>query len=247
MRLDRKIEWFNAPNWGNLVVVWFFGVAAGHILIGIGKTYSFLLMPCALAGIILSLVTGVLVWRNWYAAELDVFSLKGWKYAVVLFLGFLLSEVLFATPSIRPALWKLSGFTGLLWCIVLTGFIEELWWRGIWFSMFKGRPLVCIIAGSLIFGLAHFQLHGIDKVVIASFVGLAYAVARYKGASIGVLSLAHGFNDWVGQGKVIGWSWHAGGYTLQLAIVCISIVLVAGMLKLNFNMGKNIPAPLGNS
>ena len=87
------------------------------------------------------------------------------------------------------------------------------------------------MVGSLVFGLAHFQLHGMDKVITASFIGLAYAVARYRGASIGVLALAHGFNDWIGQGQVIGWRWHAGTGTLQIAIVCISLVLAAGMLK----------------
>ena len=232
MRLNQKIEWLSAPSLSNLAVAWVLGMIVGHIVIGLGQKFTpYLLAPYVLVSLMLSLVTGVLVWREWYPEEMDVFSLKGWKYAVMLFLGFLLLEVLFAAPIIKPALWKLSGLGKLLWCIVLTGFIEELWWRGVWFAMFKNRPLVCIVAGSVIFGLAHFQLHGMDKVITASFVGLAYAVARYKGASIGVLALAHGFNDWIGQGQVIGWRWHAGTYTLQIAIVCISLVLVVGMLK----------------
>lgn len=67
--------------------------------------------------------------------------------------------------------------------------------------------------------------------VTAFFIGLVYAAARYRGTSIGVLALAHGFNDWIGQGHVVKWSWQVGSRAIDSALVVGCILLVAVILK----------------
>jgi hypothetical protein len=60
--------------------------------------------------------------------------------------------------------------------------------------------------GSLAFTAYHFPFQGWERMIASGlavrifFLGLLFAAARYKGASIGVLALAHGLIDWL-QGR----------------------------------------------
>lgn len=232
MKFNTEITWLNSPTALKLAIVWTVGIGAGNILIGFGKASSpYYMLPFALAALVLMFFTGVIVWRSWYPEEIDVFSLKGRGAGLLIFLGPLLLETTLAVPQLRPALWHYSGFMKLLWCVFAIGLLEELWWRGIWFAMWKNRPLICILVGSLAFGISHFQLHGFEKMVTAFFIGLVYAAARYRGTSIGVLALAHGFNDWIGQGHVIKWNWQVGNRAIDSALIVVCILLVAVILK----------------
>ncbi len=230
MKLNTEITWFNKPTWPLLAAVWLGGIVAGNVSLAVGKVvlpeYP---VPFALIAMLLMTLFAVTAWLLWYRKELDVFSLKGWPVALAIFLGFLLSEFINAVPHLRADVLSVRTLVALFYCVVLIGLVEELWWRGIWFAMFKGRPLVCIVAGSLLFGLLHYHLQGTSGVIVASLVGLAFAVARYRGVSIGALALAHGFNDWVAQGHVVRWQWHASSFRIDAVLYFICLALAAGI------------------
>lgn len=231
MRLDAEVTCFDTPTAANLAAAWIFGIIAGDISLAVGKAVLPQYMaPFAMIAILLALVFGVAAWRLWYRTELDVFSLKGWPVALGIFGGLLLSELLNASPLLRADVLHPRTLTALFYCVVLIGFQEELWWRGIWFSMFKGRPFMCIVVGSLLFGASHYQLHGFRSVVMASLVGLVFAAARYRGVSIGALSLAHGFNDWIAQGHVVRWQWQYSHTRIDLTLYSICLLMTAWIL-----------------
>lgn len=242
MRLNHKITWFDKPTWPLLAATWLGGIVGGNAVITFGKAVlPEHLGPFAYVAILLMMTFGIAAWRFWYREDLDVFSLKGWPMALAIFLGLLLSAVINAHAQLRGDVWQVKTLVALFYCVVLIGFTEELWWRGIWFSMFKGRPFVCIVVGSLLFGLLHYQLHGLRSVFMASLVGLAFAVARHRGASIGALSLAHGFNDWQAQGHVVRWHWHASSIKIDVVLYTICLLLAVGIWVLNAgdNSDKN--------
>ncbi|HNT96677.1 MAG TPA: CPBP family intramembrane metalloprotease [Elusimicrobiales bacterium] len=231
IRLDSRIAWLDAPTWPALAAAWLAGVGGAFLSIAAGKKIlPEYLAPFALLSIFLSLSFGVVAWRLWYRDEIDVFSLKGWPAALVIFGGLLLSEIINASAHLRGDVLHPRTLIALFYCVVLVGLQEELWWRGIWFSMFKGRPVMCILAGSLLFGASHYQLHGFRSVAMAFFVGLVFSAARHRGVSIGALSLAHGLNDWIAQGHVVRWQWHASRSRIDLILYGICLLLTAWLL-----------------
>lgn len=242
MQLNTEINWFNKPTWPLLAAAWLGGIVGGSVIMGVGRVIlPEHLAPFMLLAALVGMFFGIGVWLLWYRKELDVFSLKGWPVALSIFLGLLLSELICAAAYPRAGVLSLAGAWTLFYCVVLIGFTEELWWRGIWFAMFRGRPLLCIVAGSLLFGLAHYQLHGLRSVFMASLVGLVFAVARYRGVSIGALALAHGINDWVAQGHVVRWQWHASSFQIDAVLYTVCLALAAGIWFLRKN-NRQVPA-----
>lgn len=232
MKLNSELVWLSRPSWFKLALAWGLGIGGEFALIELGKREVPYLLPLvALAAISLMLAVGISVWRLWYREEIDVFSLKGWETGLAIFLGLMITEAVLATPVLRPGLLSLSTLWTLFYCIVLIGFTEELWWRGIWFAMFKGRPLYAILLGSLLFGGMHYQLHGIDSAMMAFFVGLVFAAARYRGVSIGTLALTHGMNDWIAQGHLARWQWHHGVTVIHSLLFPICLLLAAVILR----------------
>lgn len=231
IKFDFRVTWLDAPTWPALAAAWLAGVGGAAFSIAAGKMIlPEYLAPFALLAIFLSLSFGVAVWRLWYRAEIDVFSIKGWPVALAIFIGLLLSEFVNASAHLRGDVLHPKTLIALFYCVVLVGLQEELWWRGIWFSMFKRRPVMCILVGSLLFGASHYLLHGFRSVGMAFFVGLAFAAARHRGVSIGALSLAHGFNDWIAQGHVVRWQWHASRGRIDLVLYAICLLLTAWLL-----------------
>lgn len=121
-----------------------------------------------------------------------------WKPLAFVLIAFQLAEhllVAHASPSYSdPRLW-LATFTQ---SVILIGFVEELWFRGIWFHLCNGRRILAIGLGSLFFGAYHWP-HGFWVVLSTTGVGFALAAARSRGASLLGLALVHGTNNWINQ------------------------------------------------
>ncbi|MGD9642621.1 MAG: CPBP family intramembrane glutamic endopeptidase [Elusimicrobiales bacterium] len=155
-------------------------------------------------GALISLVISLYVWSNWYRAEIDLASLKGWRYAAAIAAADLLVTLLFNSPS----LGAFSAGGALFWAVwftAFTGILEEFWWRGVWFYLWRGRPFVTIVAGSALFGCLHLVQNSLASVVVISSIGLLFGVARHKGASIGSLALVHGLTfNWLNE-TILKW------------------------------------------
>ncbi len=81
----------------------------------------------------------------------------------------------------------------------MVGLFEEVWFRGIWFAAFDGTVIGGVIAGSVVFGLVHYSPvlagRGVDTFIGAALVGFVYGSARFAGAGILPLRIAHGVFD----------------------------------------------------
>jgi membrane protease YdiL (CAAX protease family) len=84
----------------------------------------------------------------------------------------------------------------LLHQVVLIALVEELWFRGLWMQATASSPALAILGGAAGFGLYHLH-QGPAMVVTTAAIGLLFAVARWRGAPIWALALAHGVSNWI--------------------------------------------------
>jgi len=145
----------------------------------------------------LTLLCGIAVTLKFYRRSLKLLTFEKWQIALALLIGLQAIQLLVtrlipnSDMSIPTALYKAFFFLALI------GFAEELWFRGIWFEMFKRRFVPCVLLGSIAFGLIHFPHGGFLTVLLTALVGLIFAAARFRGASILALALAHGTLDFL--------------------------------------------------
>ncbi len=213
---------FSAPAAGNLLIAWIVGIGGCDILGWLGSRYD---GPFRFMAGLCMLLTGIIVWRKWYPGRIDVFSPTRWWLGLIIALMILLYPVFWGLPSIQFE-WNRPALLYFFWSIIVIGFAEELWWRGIWFEMWKGKPVICVLTGALAFTAYHLPFQG-WKMMIGSgalinvfFMGLLFAAARYRGASIGVLALAHGLIDVIIQQGAIQWQRQITGH-VPFAVCCM--------------------------
>jgi membrane protease YdiL (CAAX protease family) len=103
------------------------------------------------------------------------------------------AKMLTATSSL-----DLLYFLILTW--VLVGPCEELFFRGFiqgTFTTWKG-PVAGLIAGSTLFGLAHFNPLLWFRTIPSAFLGFVYGIVYAKRRSIIPVAVAHSLNDTIG-------------------------------------------------
>lgn len=221
--MPKQVEGNTNLVW-NLIAAWFVGIGGCDILAWMGSRYD---GPFRLVAGLWMLLTGIAVWRKWYPRKINVFSPTRWWLGLIILLMVLFYPIIGGLPSFQFE-WNHSALISLFWCIIVIGFAEELWWRGIWFEIWKGKPVICILAGSLVFDAYHFPFQGSELMIGSGlairifFLGLVFAAARYKGASIGVLALAHGLIDWL-QGAI---QWQRQTGPLPFAICCTALMTI---------------------
>ena len=86
---------------------------------------------------------------------------------------------------------------------------------------------MCILVGSMVFTAYHYPFQGFEPLIVIFFFGLVFAAARYKGASIGVLALAHGAIDWVQGMNIIRWQWQTSPLSQNITVPVVSLTLTA--------------------
>jgi len=126
--------------------------------------------------------------------------LRGWIAVIGLLLG--VQAVQWAVTSPLPLVWSIS--TGELWALIaslgfyilLVALPEELWFRGLWFETVGRRFVPGVIGGATLFALLHAHL-GPSKVIMTFGIGVAYGTARWVGAPLVALVLAHGMMNWL--------------------------------------------------
>jgi Type II CAAX prenyl endopeptidase Rce1-like len=105
---------------------------------------------------------------------------------------FATAEKALATVTLLPALAVLAQQ------VVTIALAEELWFRGLWMRAAAGRPLLAIFGGAAGFGLYHLH-QGAAWIATTAALGVLFAVARWYGAPIWSLALAHGLMNWLNR------------------------------------------------
>ncbi|MFA6135333.1 MAG: CPBP family intramembrane glutamic endopeptidase [Phycisphaerae bacterium] len=184
------------------------------------------------AGIII-LLAGVTVWAKYFRRTYGLFSFRGWRWAGVLLAGLAaLQFILMRTSDSLP-----SGVATWAWAVVFflfsVGLPEELWFRGIWFALFRNRFLPSVILGSILFGLMHCAPgvpgRGPEIMLMTIPVGLCFAAARYRGAPILCLAIVHAVMDIASTMVTLAGPRFAMGTTL-VAFFGGCLLLFAGLL-----------------
>jgi len=153
-----------------------------------------------------------------------------WKPLTFVLITFQIAEhllVAHASPSYSdPHLW-LATFAQ---SVILIGFVEELWFRGIWFHLCNGHRILAIGIGSLVFGVYHWP-HGLWVILSTTGVGFALAAARSSGASLFGLALVHGTNNWINQTLMPGINFRFSHQTVACCIALTGILIGLCLLR----------------
>lgn len=175
--------------------------------------------------------------------QLRLLSIQGWPWALAALTGLMVLQEAMASPTLGPIRGWSMAIIDLLRLIVCIGLVEELWFRGVWMTLFKDRPWIAVGVGSLLFGLFH-AAHGVQTMILTAGVGLTFAAARYRGASVFTLGLAHGLMDWFNQVMFPG-SQFRFDPTLVAWVFPISCILLTLLLLLmpTRNASTAKPAP----
>lgn len=193
MNLNYKSDLLKTPTPLNLALVWFVAYGGGMGMLWLAIKLSKFVSPIFLATVAggLILAVGLWVWRAWYSREIDLFSLKGWEKVLVVCAILEVGNYVLEIPVIKGAS-IMGAAASLVWFMLFTGILEEVWWRGIWFAMWRGRPFISIVAGAALFASVHCLQHNFGGILVVFAMGLVLGVTRHRGASIGMLAVAHG-------------------------------------------------------
>ena len=142
------------------------------------------------------LAAGLWVYHRYYKEHIPLWTLHGWAWAAAAFLGLSAIWYTIGIPTFWPRGTIIMAGLELFKYLVLIGFTEEFWFHGIWLAMFHIRLVPSVIFGSLVFGLIHLAHDPVSALFSGAF-GAVFAAARYRGASIIQLALAHGILNWV--------------------------------------------------
>ena len=143
-----------------------------------------------------SLLTGLWLAQQHHHGEIHLANLDRWYLALIPLLGFLLlTMVLTPYVGLRKELSRSAVAKRLFFFLFLVGLPEELWLRGIWFAMFADEFWMSVVVGSVVFGFMHY-VPGVPGSAMEAtrtiLAGLVFATARYCGAGVLPLAIAHG-------------------------------------------------------
>lgn len=130
-------------------------------------------------------------------------GIGGWFGAIIMSL-LLVSLIPYRVPEWFTKMLTATSSSDLVYLLVLTwllvGPCEELFFRGFiqgTFTTWKG-PVAGLIAGSVLFGLAHFNPLLWFRTIPSTFLGFIYGFVYMKRKSLVPVAVAHSLNDTIG-------------------------------------------------
>ena len=152
-----------------------------------------------------------------------------WRWALIAGLAALAAQV--AVAEMRPAAGLDFAAAAARWAnlVLIAGFAEELWFRGLWMRAARGSLALAVGAGALGFGLLHWPL-GLGRVATTAAVGALYGAARWRGAPIWALALAHGSVDWISGVAAPATAWRFGAGASQALFCAIALIATGAIL-----------------
>lgn len=139
--------------------------------------------------------------RRLFDGTVAVGGSSGWAWALIALVVLQIAQWSFAVHRLGDFDPMLNPLMRLIHLVVLIGYVEEVWFRGLWFQGKNPFNLVNLLAGSLLFGLYHWP-QGHRAVIFTFAVGLVFAAARTRGAPLLALGLAHGVMNWLNMSAI---------------------------------------------
>lgn len=218
-----------SPRW--LQGAWWLGFVGSTAWIAVALAHRTSETPAWLGLLgLLQLVSGWLLWRRVRAAQAT--RVGGAVWAALALVGLLVIEQVVVEHALtpQPGTGRLLG--ELVRLVVFVGIAEELWFRGLWFAVAGSRRNLALFGSSVLFGLYHVP-HGWTAVALTAGVGLVFGIARWRGAPVLALGVAHGMLDWCNGVLFPGVQWRIDVALLPIVYPLACIALGAAMLALS--------------
>ena len=154
---------------------------------------------------VFAIIIGLWLAYQHHPGDVGLTSFHHWYLALIPLLGFVILTMMVAPfVGLRKDLHGSVVVKRALYFLVFVAFPEELWFRGIWFAMVGHAFWPSVLLGSVIFGMMHWSPgvpgRTIDAIPMIVLSGLVFATARFQGAGVLPLALAHGIFDLLNLG-----------------------------------------------
>ena len=215
-----------APRW--LHGTWWLGFVVSTAWIAVAFSNRTPETPAWLALLaLLQVGAGWLLWRRARAHHPASTGNPVWAWVALA--GLLLLEQAVASHGLSPTLDPARLLGELVRLVLFVGIAEELWFRGLWFVLAGSRRNLALFGSSVLFGLYHVA-HGWSVVALTAGVGLVFGIARWRGAPVLVLGVAHGLLDWCNTVLFPGMQWRIDPAWLPIVFPLACVALGAAML-----------------
>lgn len=158
-------------------------------------------------------------------------SLSATRFALYAALVALFAQFVTANMQFSGSFDPLSMTARLANVVLFVALAEELWFRGLWMRSTASSLVLAVVVGALAFGLLHWPL-GPGRVATTAALGLLYAAARWRGAPLWALALAHGSVNWVSASLAPATEWRFGALGSQ-TLFCLLVLVSAGIMLRN--------------
>lgn len=171
---------------------------------------------------IAQLALGEFARRRLFGDVMAVTGRTGWPWALVALAVLQVGQWSFANHMLGDLDPILEPLMRLVHLVILVGYVEELWFRGLWHHAARRLTLGHVLIGALIFALYHWP-QGYRTVIFTFSVGLVYGAARVRGAPILALGLAHGIMNWLNMTGVpaIGLRFDQPAMLIGFPLICL--------------------------
>lgn len=146
-----------------------------------------------------------------------------WAWAALAGFGAILAQYASAEAGFGSGLEPVSAAARLAHLVIFVALAEEIWFRGLWMRATADNVLLAIGLGSLAFGLLHWPA-GLGQVATTAAIGALYGAARWRGAPLWSLALAHGLVNWIAGTIAPASTWRTEPWLAQALFCVIALI-----------------------
>jgi len=126
----------------------------------------------------------------------------GWFVALCLFASLQIIQWALLGSALPTEVDWAVAIRGLAFQVFAIALIEELWFRGLWFTAAAKNGILAVVGGAALFAIYH--VHQGPATVMTTFgLGVAYGAARWRGAPLLSLIATHAILNWLNSDILI--------------------------------------------
>lgn len=144
------------------------------------------------------------------------------------------AHILAADARLNEALAPGVAFAVFVNMALVVGLGEEAWFRGLWMRAAQPSAALAVGVGALAFGLLHWPF-GLGRVATTAALGALYGAARWRGAPLWALALAHGAVNTVASTAIPASAWRFDPMLAQALFCALALAAAAAILTLTDN------------
>lgn len=132
---------------------------------------------------------------NYLPPMLENGDLKKWSIILFVLVCVQMVVIGFADDLSFRQVPLVTSTKNFLYTLIFIAFVEEMWFRGIWFWASRERFVLSVLGSAVFFGCIHIP-QGSLAFFVSLGLGFIYGCARWRGASVLGLAIVHSFFNW---------------------------------------------------